>query len=146
MVAHTARFASVRVKACETKMTMPYAGLTLEGRIDRIDHGPDGLEVLDYKSGKYALYTAKNVEAATDFQLEFYSLLAGQTGEVAYSGYYDLNSGEIVRDAMQPRKFELLDAHLNALRETKHFSFDMTDELSKCRYCDYAYLCDREMA
>ena len=139
------RFASVRVKSCETALSMPYLGLTLEGRIDRIDRGPEGLEVLDYKSGGYPLYTARSVENATDFQLEFYALLAAQQGEVAYSGYYDLGSGAIVTDALQPRKFALLDEHLAALRETKHFVFDRTDELSRCRFCPYADLCQREM-
>jgi len=139
------RFAEVRVKACEAKLVMGYSGLQLEGRIDRIDHGPEGLEVLDYKSGSYPLYTVKTVENATDFQLEFYSLLAASLGEVAYSGYYDLNSGEIVRDPLHTRKSELLDEHLRVLSETKHFSFEMTDELSRCRFCDYAHLCRREM-
>ncbi|MBD3800308.1 MAG: PD-(D/E)XK nuclease family protein [Campylobacterales bacterium] len=139
------RFAEVRVKACETNLTMGYGGLTLEGRIDRIDHGPEGLEVLDYKSGKYPLYTVKSVENATDFQLEFYALLAAQLGEVDYTGYYDLNSGEIVLDPLHWRKRELLDGHLKMLRDTKHFSFDMTEERSSCRFCDYAHLCQREM-
>ncbi len=140
-----ARFDDVRVKACEIKLAMGYGGLQLEGRIDRIDHGPEGLEVLDYKSGGYPLYTVKTVENATDFQLEFYVLLAAQLGEVAYSGYYDLNSGEIVRDPLHRRKRELLDGHLALLRDTKRFSFDMTEELSRCRFCDYAHLCGREM-
>ena len=139
------RFAEVRVKACEAKLTSGYGTLQLEGRIDRIDYGPEGLEVLDYKSGKYPIYTTKSVENATDFQLEFYTLLAAQTGEVAYSGYYDLNSGEIVCDPLQPRKLEVLEAHLTELQETKHFSFELTEELSRCRFCDYAHLCQREM-
>ena len=141
----TRRFASVRVKACETALSMPYLGLTLEGRIDRIDSGPEGLEVLDYKSGGYPIYTAKTVENATDFQLEFYALMAAQKGTVALSGYYDLAAGAIVTDAQQRRKFALLDEHLATLRETKHFVFERTDELSRCRYCPYADLCQREM-
>ena len=139
-----ARFASVRVKACERKLTMPFGALTLEGRIDRIDHGPEGLEVLDYKSGNYALYTSKNVDNATDFQLEFYTLLAAQISPVAYSAYYDLGSGKIVTDPQHPRKMELLEEHLNALGQTTSYSFDLTEEVSRCRYCDYAHLCRRE--
>ena len=141
----TRRFASVRVSACETKLSMPYMGLTLEGRVDRIDHGPEGLEVLDYKSGGYPVYTARTVENATDFQLEFYALLAAQKGPVAYSGYYDLNSGEIVTDAQQAQKFSLLDQHLAMLHDTKSFTFDRTDDLARCRFCPYADLCQREM-
>lgn len=138
------RFAEVRVKACEIKMSRAFGPLTLEGRIDRIDHGPEGLEVLDYKSGGYSVYSAKSVENATDFQLEFYTLLASQDAQVAYSGYYDLNSGAIVRDPFTGRKMELLTEHLQQLAETKHFSFDLTDDNSRCRYCEYAALCRRE--
>lgn len=139
------RFTTVRVDACEIALKQTYGRLTLEGRIDRIDRGPDGLEVLDYKSGKYALYTSGNVENATDFQLEFYTLLAAQRGEVAYSGYYDLNSGAIVTDPTHTRKMELLTAHLQTLQEKTHYSFDMTEELKRCRFCDFAYLCGREI-
>lgn len=140
------RFASVRVKACETKLTMPFGTLMLEGRIDRIDRGQEGLEVLDYKSGGYPLYTSRNVDNATDFQLEFYTLLAAQTSPVAYSAYYDLSSGEIVTDPLHPRKMELLEEHLNALQRTASYTFDLTEEVSRCRYCDYAHLCQRERA
>jgi len=138
------RFEAVRVAACEQQYSMKYGGMILEGRIDRIDEGPDGLEVLDYKSGNYPLYTAKSVENATDFQLEFYALLAGGLGKVAYSGYYDLNSGEIIREPFQLRKRELLKEHLEMLASNRHYVFDMTEDHTACRYCAYAYLCRRE--
>lgn len=143
--AEVERFASVQVHACEVKLAMVHKGMKLEGRIDRIDMGPQGLEVLDYKSGKYPLYSSKTVEEATDFQLEFYALLAAQQGDVAYSGYYDLNTAQIIRDPLQPRKFELLKAHLATLRSTKQFEFAMTENVSRCRFCDYVHLCQREL-
>ncbi len=140
------RFREVRVAACEKKLSMPYAGLRIEGQIDRIDTGPQGLQVLDYKSGKYPLYTEKTLEKATDFQLEFYYLLASQTGEVDFCGYYDLNKGEIVKEQVMEQKLQRLDEHLQALRQTKRFVFERTDELQRCRYCPYAALCAREEA
>ena len=138
-----ARFSEVRVVDCEKKMSMVYEGLRIEGQIDRIDDGPQGLQVLDYKSGKYPLYTAKTLEKATDFQLEFYYLLASQTAEVDYCGYYDLNKGEIVKEPVMEQKLQRLREHLQALRETKRIVFERTDDLQRCRYCPYAPLCGR---
>lgn len=140
------RFASVRVMACERKFGCDYRGLRLEGQIDRIDRGPEGLEVLDYKSGSFPLYTQKTVENATDFQLEFYHLLASQIGEVDYCGYYDLKSGAIVKEPVMALKMELLEGHLERLRETKTFRFEQTDDLKRCRFCPYAHLCGRELS
>ena len=139
------RFREVRVEAVEKRLAAEAEGIRIEGRIDRIDLGPEGLEVLDYKSGKYPLYTPKNVDGATDFQLEFYYLLASERGEVAWCGYYDLAEGKIEKEPLMERKLELLREHLRTLAGTKRFEFDMTDDVKRCRYCPYASLCGREM-
>lgn len=141
-----ARFRAVEVVACERQLQVPYLGMTLTGQIDRIDRGPDGLEVLDYKSGSYPLYTAKTVEGATDFQLEFYHLLASQIDAVSFCGYYDLNRGNIVREPVMALKFERLTQHLESIRSTDHFVFEQTEDLAKCRFCAYVHLCARELS
>ncbi len=137
------RFKEVRVHACEKKLEREVRGIKLSGVIDRIDSTVDGLEVLDYKSGKYMTYTLKTLEKATDFQLEFYYLLAGTLGEVNNCGFYDLNNGKIVYEPILNDKLEKLYSLLDELRETKHFDFEMTEKLSDCSYCEYAYLCQR---
>ncbi len=137
------RFQEVRVSACEKKLEREIRGITLAGVIDRIDRTVDGLEVLDYKSGKYTTYTLKTLEKATDFQLEFYYLLAGTLGEVQKCGFYDLNSGKIVYETVLNEKLERLYAVLDELRETKQIEYEMTEKLSDCSYCEYAYLCQR---
>lgn len=137
------RFKEVRVHSCEKKVEREVNGIKLAGVIDRIDSTPDGLEVLDYKSGKYATYTLKTLENAKDFQLEFYYLLASTLGEVENCGFYDLNSGKIVYEPVLHEKLEKLYTLLDELRETKHFDFEMTEKLTECSYCEYAYLCQR---
>ena len=137
------RFREVRVHSCEKKLESEIRGVKLAGVIDRIDSTVDGLEVLDYKSGKYATYTLKTLENAKDFQLEFYYLLAGTLGEVKNCGFYDLNKGKIVYEPVLNEKLEKLYTLLDELRETKHFDFEMTEKLSDCGYCEYAYLCQR---
>ena len=139
------RFKEAEVLECEAELETTVEGIRLGGRIDRIDRTPDGLEVLDYKSGKFPTYTAKTVESATDFQLEFYHLLASRIGAVNRCGYYDLKNGQIAWEVLLEPKLELLYGHLRELREAKQFVFDKTEKLADCRFCDYAHLCDREL-
>ena len=54
-------------------------GLTLEGRIDRIEQGPGGIAILDYKTG--APPDQESIDSAEAVQLPCYALLYGQTGE-----------------------------------------------------------------
>lgn len=137
------RFKDVRVHSCEVKLERDVRGMTLYGEIDRIDSTPDGLEVLDYKSGKYKLYTLKTLQNANDFQLEFYYLLASQLGEVKSCGFYDLNSGQIIDEAVMQEKLEKLYEILDDLKSTQEYEFEMTDKVSECSYCAYAFLCQR---
>ncbi|MDF1880314.1 PD-(D/E)XK nuclease family protein, partial [Sulfurimonas sp. MAG313] len=137
------RFKEVEVKACEKSLSKEVCGIRLTGNIDRIDSTLEGLEVLDYKSGSYPKYTVKTLEKATDFQLEFYFLLAEQEGEVTSCGYYDLKSGSIISENLLKQKLELLYEHLHVLRETKTFDFEKTEDLKECNYCPYVELCGR---
>ncbi len=139
------RFREVRVNACEKKLETEVNGIKLYGEIDRIDSTVDGLEVLDYKSGKYMTYTLRTLENATDFQLEFYYLLASTLGKVNSCGFYDLNRGKIVYEPILNEKLEKLYTLLDELRETKHFDFEMTEKLSDCNYCEFAYICGRSI-
>ena len=137
------RFKEVRVHSCEKKFECEVRGVTLSGVIDRIDSTVDGLEVLDYKSGKYATYTLKTLPNANDFQLEFYYLLAGTLGEVRNCGFYDLNKGKIVYEPILHEKLERLYEILDEIKAEQYYEFEMTEKLVDCSYCEYAYLCDR---
>jgi RecB family exonuclease len=139
------RFKETEVLSCEKTLSTEVCGIRLNGQIDRIDRTLEGLEVLDYKSGNYPVYTARTLEKATDFQLEFYYLLAKNEGEVKACGYYDLKSGKIIPEELLEKKLELLYEHLHELRETKFFDFEKTDEIKECRFCPYTHLCGREL-
>ncbi|MEA1919286.1 MAG: PD-(D/E)XK nuclease family protein, partial [Campylobacterota bacterium] len=135
--------AGYRVEACEQEFTCKHEGITLFGTIDRIDRRENSLEVLDYKSGSYTLYTKNSVEEATDFQLEFYYLLASTFGELKGCGFYDLKSGEIISESFLEEKLRLLTSHLATLRETKAFNFELCDNYDACKYCEFALMCGR---
>ncbi len=137
------RFRHSRVYLCEKQLNLNYGRLRLEGRIDRIDINSDLLEVLDYKSGSITTYNNKSVESATDFQLEFYYLLASTLGEVKMSGFYDLQNSSIITEPLFARKLELLKEHLSALNQPQEISFDLCEDIKQCRYCPYTNLCDR---
>ncbi|MDX1294894.1 MAG: PD-(D/E)XK nuclease family protein [Sulfurimonadaceae bacterium] len=139
------RFKEAEVIACESSLSAEVRGIKLTGQIDRIDRTLDGLEVLDYKSGKFATYTPRTVEKATDFQLEFYYLLAQQKGEVARCGYYDLKTGEIADETLLESKLELLYGHLQELREATTTNFEKTDSINDCRFCEFAHICGRSL-
>lgn len=138
------RFRSgVHVLECEKLLTCKQFGVELSGQIDRIDRVENGLYVLDYKSGKYPAYTAKTLEKATDFQLEFYALLAAGEGSVCGCGYYDLSSGKIIDETFLAEKQHLLETHIKALVAQKSFNFSKCEDESLCKYCEYATLCGR---
>jgi RecB family exonuclease len=132
-----------KVLECEKVLTCKFADMELSGQIDRIDKQENGLYVLDYKSGKYPTYTTKTLEKATDFQLEFYYLLASTQGKVTGCGYYDLSSGKIIDETFLEEKLELLQTHLNELKEQKTFDFAKCEDEASCKYCEFSIMCGR---
>lgn len=65
-----------RVADTELAMETSYRGLTLNGRIDRLDRGNDGDGIVDYKTGATPRQDA--VMSGEEVQLPFYALLADQ--------------------------------------------------------------------
>ena len=132
------------VYKCEETLDAPFHGLTLTGQIDRIDKRANEIFVLDYKTGKYPLYTAKNFTEATDFQLEFYYLLAGSFGNVVGCGYYDLKESKIVNEAFLEEKLEVLKSHVKDLLNIEDVNFEKCEDAKNCLFCDYKIMCGRE--
>ncbi|PNV82663.1 MAG: PD-(D/E)XK nuclease family protein [Sulfurimonas sp.] len=133
-----------QVYRCEESMQTQFAGVTLEGVIDRIDKCANEIAVLDYKTGSYPLYTEKNFTEATDFQLEFYYLLAGGLGNVTECGYYDLKESKIVSEPFLKEKLSLLRSHVNDLLNIEDVNFNKCEDVKNCLFCDYRVMCGRE--
>ena len=118
--------------------------MTLEGQIDRIDKRANEIHVLDYKTGLYPIYTAKNFTEATDFQLEFYYLLAGGFGNVVGCGYYDLKESKIVYEAFLHEKLAVLESNIKDLLRIEDVNFEKCEDTKNCLFCDYKIMCGRE--
>ncbi|MDY0121398.1 MAG: PD-(D/E)XK nuclease family protein [Sulfurimonas sp.] len=132
-----------QVLGCEQSYEYEFAGLTLTGQIDRIDKRGEELLVLDYKTGSYPLYTEKNLYEATDFQLEFYYLLAHNIGNSVSCAYYDLKSSKIVPESYLNEKLAVLESNIKDLLMHESFEFIQCEDLKTCSYCEFATLCRR---
>ncbi|MFA7500921.1 MAG: PD-(D/E)XK nuclease family protein, partial [Sulfurimonas sp.] len=133
-----------QVYRCEESMQTQFAGMILEGVIDRIDKCANEIAVLDYKTGSYPLYTQKNFTEATDFQLEFYYLLAGGLGNVTECAYYDLKESKIVQEPFLKEKTALLASHVNDLLNIEEVNFSKCEDVKNCIFCEYKIVCSRE--
>ncbi|SFV55285.1 FIG00388203: hypothetical protein [hydrothermal vent metagenome] len=132
------------VHSCEESFSVEYAGMTLIGQIDRVDKRDNEIEVLDYKTGSYKLYSKNNFTEATDFQLEFYYLLTQALGDVTSCAFYDLKEIEIVPEAFLSEKLEILQSHIKDLLQVEYIDFVLCEDELQCRYCDYAVMCGRD--
>jgi RecB family exonuclease len=129
----------------EKEVSVQVEGITLVGRIDRIDENTNELEVIDYKSGKYPDTDKEPKESDVDYQLSVYSLLAGELGKVGKCGYYDLGKGELKIEQYLNEKTAKLREILSLLASQKMWKWEMCEDLSRCRICPYVYLCHREV-
>lgn len=131
-----------RIHSLEKRYTAKYKGFILEGKIDRIDSKNEKLCVIDYKSGKIPLVTAKKLENWSEFQLEFYYLLAREIAEVESLNYYELKTGKLISESMLEPKLAKLDEILQSLHEPIT-GFEKSEKTTPCGYCPYIKLCGR---
>jgi RecB family exonuclease len=124
-------------------LKVPFEGMTLQGKIDRIDKKEHRISVLDYKTGSYTLYNKNNFTEATDFQLEFYYLLAGGLGNVEQCAFYDLKEGRIIEELFLEEKLSLLKAHIHDLLLIEEINFELCEDTKNCLYCPYKIMCGR---
>ena len=131
------------VHACEESLSVEFSGMSIIGNIDRIDKRGHEIEVLDYKTGSYPLYNKNSFTDATDFQLEFYYLLAGGFGNVEHCGYYDLKESKIVPEAFLEEKLAILQSHIKDLLLVEEVNFEMCEDVKNCLFCEFKTMCER---
>jgi len=131
------------VASTEEYFKAPFSGMTIAGQIDRIDKKENLIEVLDYKTGSYTLNTKNNFMDATDFQLEFYYLLAGGMGNVQNCAFYDLKESKIISESFLEKKLEILKSHIKDLLSIESVNFEKCEDTKACQFCEYAIICKR---
>ncbi|MFV0480735.1 MAG: PD-(D/E)XK nuclease family protein, partial [Campylobacteraceae bacterium] len=113
-----------RVVLLEEKFTAQKNGVILEGYVDRIDKRDDTYLVLDYKSGNLSIeQSLEKAQNATNFQLQFYSLLCENLGNLAEPLYYRLENAKLLNEPFFNEKKEKLFEHIEELKNTKEFNF-----------------------
>ena len=79
----------------------------------------------------------------TDFQLEFYYLLASGLGNVVGCGYYDLKESKIVKEVFLQEKLAVLESNIKDLLNQQEINFELCEDAKNCLFCDYKTICGR---
>jgi inactivated superfamily I helicase len=132
-----------RVYKTEEEIRSNLGDFKIAGKIDRIDIKENNLYVIDYKSGKIDLRNSINSEKISDFQLQFYYHLSSQIGSVDGCYFYDLQNGKLLSDPAFWQKLEILEEKLDLLKPKVH-NFTLCEDISSCKFCPYAMICDRD--
>ena len=134
-----------RVVEREKDFAASLGGLRFKGRIDRIDQDATHTLVIDYKSGSIReANRSKNLEVATDFQMNIYRhLLAAHYPTVSLAFQKVFDDAALVEAVALDEKDALLDEHIVALKQTRSFVAKKTEKLSECTYCEFTLMCGR---
>ncbi|GAC1651234.1 MAG: hypothetical protein NVS9B15_11360 [Acidobacteriaceae bacterium] len=133
------------VKAIEEWFEFELAGITITGRMDRVDSTPDGLVVLDYKTGN-----SKDEEAAKNsLQLSVYALAAKHKfgAPVAQVGFYNLETTQFISVPRTDDELRQAEKKIKKVADgIRAENFEPNPGL-QCKWCGYSALCPakREM-
>ena len=117
----------------------PGDAYTVEGVIDRVDQRPDGLEVIDYKSGS----RPSNLPGRLHTQLHTYALALERGFDRAVSRLtvYYLTDNESISASPDPAVADdVLNRYQTLAQRVGASDFDPTPG-KHCRYCDYNNRC-----
>lgn len=122
------------------------SGLTLSGRIDRVDRLEDGtFEVIDYKTGR--LPDEKSTE--DNLQLSLYALACRDVFKIPatrFSLYY-LDGDQKLTGARTPEQLAHTEQELEEIARTiAHSPLTATPSPRVCALCSYRLLCEKAMA
>ena len=120
-------------------------GLRFKGRIDRIDQNDTQTLVIDYKSGSIAeANKTKNLESLSDLQMSIYhAMLSPKYQNLSLAFMKILEKGEKEEITALEEKNTLLGEHIITLKQTKSFVAQKCEDLKKCKYCEFALMCER---
>ena len=124
-------------------------GLRLRGRVDRLDHGPDGeQQLLDYKTGSATALRAKVRQPLEDTQLAFYAALLGADARFS-AAYVALDAPDAPHEIVHPQVHESAAVLLHGLggewqRLREGAAMPALGEGPVCETCEARGLCRRD--
>ena len=134
--------------AVEKEFVVQIGGSTFGGKLDRIDRRPDGLTIVDYKTGSvesdperlrrqlqpmvYAV-AASQIYRAPDVTCEFQNLRTGGISRVSY----DASQLKRARWVLEHKVAGLAEAHLQG-------RFKAKPSIRSCRNCGFRIICDEQ--
>jgi len=134
-----------RVVAREVEVVGNIGGLEFRGRIDRIDQNATDTLVLDYKSGTVPKEPKSlNPDKTTDFQMSIYhQLLRGKYQNIRLAFLKLFEDGAMQEVTLLEEREELLAEQIVSLKQSRTLTATKCEELSRCRYCEFALMCGR---
>ena len=132
---------SARPFMVEAYLQMEIApGVTIAGRLDRIDEDPDGaLHVIDYKTGAQP----DEVDAK---QLCLYAIMAEEKLQrpIPRASFWYLDDGRIwTQELTSDYKRRVLEETVAAVEEMRTIADYPANVAPHCGYCSYLYACER---
>jgi DNA helicase II / ATP-dependent DNA helicase PcrA len=128
-------------KAFALRMKVDDVGITIAGKIDRIDEMPDGkLKIVDYKTGK----PKEKLEFNEKAQLLIYQQAAKELfrQEVGALCYRYLNDNSEIEFLGKEKDFAKLDDKISeTIRAIRKGEFPPTPG-QQCKFCDYNGICE----
>ena len=143
------RKAGWRPEMVEHPLSGPVAeSLILRGRVDRVDIGPGGRVIFDYKTGDTGIHPREVLEERTHLQLPLYArLLEAETGRpVTNAAIYSLRRAKPgwLADEHYPLAELVKTAVENAVETAAAIRagrFPAEPSRDSCRWCDLDWLC-----
>ena len=127
---------------------MPLGTIELVGKIDRIDHMPDGSRlVIDYKTEPATTTKARINDAGEDTQLAFYAALLED--DTLAAAYVNLGEKEVTKTYAQPEIVELRDDLIGGIlsdmgRIAEGAPLPALGEGKACEFCAARGLCRKD--
>lgn len=123
-------------------------GLALKGRVDRIDAGPEGTAIVDYKTG--GIPTLAEVEQGEAVQLPFYALLTAEGAQQVEYLVLDKGTASSKGTLEGEALSALAAANAQRLRELftdLHAAHPLPawGDPATCQYCDMTGICRRSL-
>lgn len=133
-----------RTMAVERPFQVRMDGDVVRGRYDRVDEGPDGAIITDYKSSDVREQRRADERARDSLQLQLYALAwEAETGELPASlELWFLDSGVVGRVAPERKRLDRARATLASVAQgIRAGDFRARPDQVGCSYCPYRQIC-----